>query len=210
MRFFLAVLTVAAIGLVAAVGISVAPIFLIIMSFYFYWKAGDYKENLEKEYEEYKEKRREEFCKVSPRSIRVPTWFNQEKYSAQVWENERLISASSDEHFITAFYEIPTVLNNELSHLINQFGGLLIILHRNNPHDEILKNYICKFHNLEFDKWVYLDDPQCTYLPLEEFKRGTTAFRQAKDNIICATITLILGIFCFIFLTIPFLSSIGS
>lgn len=245
MRFFLAVLTVAAIGLALAGFALTAPLCAIMTAIWAYWKAGNYKKNLEKEYEEYKERRREEFrnslgYNPRPYNIKVPTWFDQEKYGTLVLNNEEknVTIDGFDElytvdykYFVTAFYEIPSnpesacytvgkILNKDLCNLIEKFGIRLAKLYKSNPNDSELKKYMQKVHDLDFDsEWVYLEDPRyksdilkCKYLTLEEFKTMSSPKtpQQTIDNIIGGTIILIAGIVCFIFLTIPFLSSIGS
>lgn len=233
MRFFLAVLTVTAIGIVLSGSIIVAPMGAIIIAIWGYWKAAGYEEDLKKEYEEYKraykqkvDKRyAEDFLRAKQNykphlfNIKVPTWFNQEKYRDTLFENRETIqertvnSIVKNERFISAFYEIPIITDNELYYRTMEFGTCLHVLYKLNPEDETIIEYIQKFHNFDFDEWVYLenkfhepDKPEYKYLSLEEFRPNSRAAEERKANLIGATLTMIAGIIVLFALTIPLLT----
>lgn len=254
MSFFLAIITVAAIGVMLIGFYALGPIIMIITGFYYLYKSGGCEEDLVQEYKKYKKEREEELSKAlnyTPYLYYVPTWFDQGKYAKRMLENQGKYEDEMIENnllkdiaksqtytgnyktkdlFNSAFYEIPfdpericpcykageaISYENIIYSAISDFGIRLAMLYEDDPNDETLKEYVQKVHNLDFGKWVYLEDPRYKedsanfkYLTYEEFKTMTNpiAPEESKKNLKIGITFLIIGILTFVFLTIPLLS----
>lgn len=222
---FLAIVTVAVLGIGLIGFLAVMPIGCVIAGLYCLWDASNYRENLAKEYDDYKKNTRDKFLKSlypenyyrDPYEIYAPSWFDQ-KYTMRILakrrDKENEIKSGKAYLQSLAYYEIfikymkDTGMWSRRNIEMDTFAFHLMELCKDNPNDKTLKEYCMKVHNLEdWDDGCHvlkvpydtLDDSECEYLTIDEFAKTSYSKSHAKSALIAGIVCLALGIFFFFY-----------